>query len=330
MQHACADRYRAAACLLFVIFGLGSAHAEGNWTTITVDERVADAFVPSCVKPDSPIILSLHAWATNKGMQQKVDLFSEHTWPECPVIVYPEAKARGLLFGCVGFAWNAGGCCPNGDNDHVDDMSFLRNLITKTGVVLSIRTSAIFVVGLSNGGMMANRLACSDSRIKAMVVVSSVLTNGTDSPRTEVFPCSRKVPILHFHGFSDPIVPWNGCNSTSGDVDCKSLMIMGGGAFAPMQPVLQYIDDWRTRNGVSGGVGNVTFTNQSATCTSWGNVDSNVTLCTLAYMGHAWPGRCQGIQKVLPFMMNCSMDIDASSHAMAFLRKQITSTHIVV
>jgi polyhydroxybutyrate depolymerase len=245
--------------------------------------------------------------------------------------VYPEGKARGMLFGAVGFAWNAGGCCPNGNKDHVDDVSYLKHVITKTLSQLALSTTPIFVIGLSNGGMMANRLVCEDTRIKAFVAVAGPLINGTENPRTETFACTRKIPVLHFHGLADGVVPFEGCNATSKSKVCQSLLWFGNGSFAPMPYVPSYIDSLRARNGVSNASPAVTFRNNTASCTSWGDIGSNVTFCTFQNMGHAWPGICHGAERVMKFMMNCSLDMDASFHAMDFLRRyMIPSTSIVV
>jgi polyhydroxybutyrate depolymerase len=305
-----------------------------TWSNFTVAGRDVDAFVPACVNQDSPVILSLHAWATSKEMQTRVDQLFKYPGPECAVHVYPQGKARGYLFGATGFAWNAGGCCPNGNSDHVDDVSYLQMVITTAVSKFALNGLSVFVVGVSNGGMMANRLACTDSRVKAMVVVSGNLINGTRNPKTEYFTCSRKVPLLHFHGLSDKVVPFNGCSVTHGPMPCESLEFIGGGAFAPMQPVMQYISDWRARNEIAKEDGGVSlFKNNTAACTSWGESSSNITLCTLSEMGHSWPGMCSMETRMLPWILNCTMDMDASFHAMEFLRQYVpspNSTTVVV
>lgn len=221
-----------------------------------------------------------------------------------------------------------GGCCPNGNEDHVDDVSFLKEVITTTIERFKLN-GGVFVVGVSNGGMMANRLACSDARILAIVSVSGPLINGTTSPKTETFQCHRPMPVLHFHGLSDPIVPFEGCSTTSGGKICEWLEEVGFGGFAPMPHVGQYIADWRSRNAVvSTELGAVTFQNSTSSCTSWGDAASNVTLCTLQDEGHAWPGS-RTLMNAVPWF-KCSTDIDASQEAMAFIRQHLPSSPIEV
>jgi len=312
----------------------GSA-ASGKKVTFSLVGRDIDAWVPSCAGINgnkSPLVVSLHAWASNKDQQQEVDRLPEYVGSECAVIIHPQGLKRGHLFGMAGFSWNGGGCCPDANYKGVDDVTFLKNAITAAIARFPIDKELIFGVGLSNGGMMINRFACEEPRIKAIVAVSGMMVNGTEGDETtETFSCPRKVPILHIHGQSDPVVPWTGCNKSTGGMTCKYFLSMPG--VSPFPPVPEYIDDWRVRNGAS-GQGQVTFQNRSATCTSWGEASSNVTLCSLKYEGHAWPGYCMTVQKMLPSMFNCSSDMDASYHAMSFFRQYIpaasSSNSIVV
>merc|ERR1712232_417657 len=169
----------------------------------------------------------------------------------------------------------------------------------------------------------------SDDRIKALAAIAGPLVNGTGRDHTETYQCSRSLPVLHFHGLADPIVPFTGCNATSGGSVCENLLRWPGGGFAPMGTVNDYITAWRVRNGVDQAQGSVTFQNQTCTCTSWGESANNVTLCTLKDEGHAWPGSCTWMNKVSPWFA-CTMDADASQQAMAFFRNYIPSKGFVV
>jgi polyhydroxybutyrate depolymerase len=301
-----------------------------SWKEFLVEGREVTAFVPDCVQATSPIILSLHAWASNRHQQRDVDHYSKYIGEECAVLVYPQGKIRGPFVFAMGYAWNAGGCCPNADNEGVDDVAFLGQVITETASKFGANGEVAFVSGFSNGGMMANRLACEDQRIKAIVAVSGPLLNGTGSQDpadlTETFACARRVPILHFHGLEDGIVPFTGCNSTTGPTPCRGLLLWLKGRIAPFKGVMAYLKRWRARNGLNeSDDGTVTFQNSTCTCTSWGNsIVNNVTLCTLRNEGHAWPGTCsfQSKSKVAPYF-NCTLDVDASQQAMAFFKKYL-------
>ena len=117
------------------------------------------------------------------------------------VVVYPDGTG-----GETGSpqSWNAGGCCPFAMFEAVDDVSFLAKLIDVIEVDYSIDPDQVWVVGHSNGGMMAYRLACELSdKISAIGVAAGALMLESCMP-------SRAVDVLHLHGELDTVVPSNG------------------------------------------------------------------------------------------------------------------------
>lgn len=60
--------------------------------------------------------------------------------------------------------WNAGACC-NYDGNAIDDVARLSNILAHAAEHPRIDPARIYVVGFSNGGFMAHRLAC-ESRIR--------------------------------------------------------------------------------------------------------------------------------------------------------------------
>jgi len=217
----------------------------------------------------------------------------------------------------------------NANTDKVDDVTFLDHVITAVAQKFNADDESVFVVGISNGGMMANRLACTNSRVKAMVAVSGPLINGTGSD-TESFVCDRAIPVLHLHGDADAIVPYDGCDKSKPLTSpCRSMAALPGFPPLPWPTVPAAIGDWRVRNGISrDAIGVTTFANQSTSCVSWGSVANNVTLCKVGGEGHAWPNSCS-TAALLPGM-HCSHDIDGSFHAMEFFRQYIRHVSAVV
>ena len=119
------------------------------------------------------------------------------------VVVYPNGTgAEQDLFQ----SWNAGTCCPFAMFELVDDVAFFDELITSLITQYEIDTTRVWVVGHSNGGMMAYRLACElSTRITAIGVAAGALAIDSCSP-------SRPVSALHVHGELDTVVPLTGGN----------------------------------------------------------------------------------------------------------------------
>ena len=84
------------------------------------------------------------------------------------------------------------------------DVAFLRGVIADVGSSLCIDQNRLFVTGYSNGAVMASVLACVDgSQIAAVAPVSGVANPANCAP-------SRPVPVIAFHGTSDPLLPYTG------------------------------------------------------------------------------------------------------------------------
>ena len=74
---------------------------------------------------------------------------------------YAAAHDMSLVYGVgVGSSWNAGGCCGKAAATGVDDVGYLRDVIFDVQDHALVDASRIYVVGFSNGGMMAETAAC--------------------------------------------------------------------------------------------------------------------------------------------------------------------------
>src|SRR5690606_37396672 len=85
-----------------------------------------------------------------------------------------------------------------------DDVKFIACLLDDVAAMVNIDEKRVFAAGMSNGGMMCYRLAAELSdRIAAIAPVAGAM--GIENVRP-----SRHVPVIHFHGAEDKIVPLNG------------------------------------------------------------------------------------------------------------------------
>jgi len=282
--------------------------------------RTADVYVPGCASKDSPILLVPHGLAYTPDIQKKLDSYTAKAEEECAVVVYPLGAVPAAHFPRGGFSWNAGGCCPGADVEHIYDVTFLEKMVDLVAQKFQVDGQSVFVSGISNGAMMANRFACQSSRVKGLIAVAGPLINGTGN---EAFTCNRKVPTLYFHGTRDPLIPLNGCNTSWSSYGhlCPKLLNYPG--YPESMPTAQaYISFLRARNGITEDAsGKVTYQKATTTCTSWGGADSNVTFCEVGDLGHMWPG-AKGMvpgECAIPWF-HCNFDVDATAEAYSFIR----------
>jgi len=99
-----------------------------------------------------------------------------------------------------------------------DDVAFIGELLNSVELKLCIDKSRIFSTGMSNGGLMSTRLACSlSSRIAAIAPVAGWYYPPIfDIFPNETCPDTRPVPIIAFHGTADTTVPFIGGPSPFG------------------------------------------------------------------------------------------------------------------
>jgi len=116
------------------------------------------------------------------------------------ILVYPQGSSLD------GFShWNA---CPiGGDNkSDADDFGFVEALINKVSSQYNIDVERIYSAGYSNGGMMAYGLA--NYRSDLIAAVASVSGAMLDC----IGSTSHPMPVVHLHGTSDGVLPYNGSN----------------------------------------------------------------------------------------------------------------------
>ncbi|RLB45517.1 MAG: hypothetical protein DRI90_28360, partial [Deltaproteobacteria bacterium] len=108
-------------------------------------------------------------------------------------IVAPDGTrdSRGRRF------WNASGACCDFDRSGVDDVAYLTALIDDVRARQPVDPKRIYVVGYSNGGFMAHRLACELSdRIAGIASFSGAAYDATECT-------AEPVTVLQVHGDRD-------------------------------------------------------------------------------------------------------------------------------
>lgn len=102
--------------------------------------------------------------------------------------------------------WNAGESCCDLDHRGVDDVKRLHALLSGNVSNPAVDTQRVFLVGFSNGGFMAQRLACDVGNLIAGVISVAGAAPSADTPCTQTTPLS----FLEIHGDADPIVHYTG------------------------------------------------------------------------------------------------------------------------
>lgn len=168
----------------------------------TVLGRAYELAVPADAdgQTPTPLLVLAHGYGANGFAQDLVFPFSKQVDGRRFLYATPNGTqdALGKRF------WNATDACCNWGNVPVDDVAFFRALVAD--VKARHPVGRAYIVGHSNGGFMALRLACDAPELFDGVVAVAASTF-EDATRC---PDGRAVPVLLVHGTEDTSVPYEG------------------------------------------------------------------------------------------------------------------------
>jgi polyhydroxybutyrate depolymerase len=224
--------------------------------TVGEVERSYRLATPRGLDPASPVplVLDLHGLTADPVTQDDLSSMSAKAAAEGFVVAQP--LGLGLLP-----SWSAG------DNSvAADDVEFLLAVVDDVAGRVAVDPARVFAGGFSNGGGMANRLACNAADTFAAVAAVS-------GSFVEYLDCDppRPVPVIAFHGTRDVVVPYEG--------------------FFVFPAVLDWAQAWADRNGcavepVRSAVADDVELREWLGCRD----GAAVALYTVEEGGHGWPG----------------------------------------
>jgi poly(3-hydroxybutyrate) depolymerase len=207
--------------------------------------------------------------------QERVSQLSNSSVNPDAIVVYP----NGFEYAEDKHEWSGDPDTPPSINDTI----FVSELLDHIQERYCVDSSRIFATGKSNGGGLTNALACNPSmskRIAAFAPVSAAMYPDFEEPCQ---PGREHIPILEFHGGSDPTIKYGGGEDGS-----------GRGKTVPIQT---YLLHWAHRNDCNDPVVNTTVELRKsdgwnyANRTTWDcdGQEGIVTHYYEQYLEHNWP-----------------------------------------
>jgi poly(3-hydroxybutyrate) depolymerase len=141
-----------------------------------------------------PLVIALHGWMNTPQQLAASTGLNPFADQQRFLVAY------GLG---IGASWNAGDCCGQAVAQGVDDLTYLAEVAADVARRHRVDPRRVYVVGFSNGGMMAERAACQWPGVFAAA--------GSGSGPLLV-DCHSPLPvrIRHLHGSADTTVPPQG------------------------------------------------------------------------------------------------------------------------
>jgi len=181
------------------------------------------------------------------------------------ILVYPDGVDKD---------WNL--AIP-GWNTHVDDLTFLSQVIADLGSIARVDPKRIYATGYSGGAFLSYRLACemSDTFAAIAPVEATILTD----------PCQpgQPVAVLHVHGTNDQAVPYEGGSFSSAENGALVKIIYPS--------IEQTIAAWVKLDGCNSTAQVETLQEGSVTHTVYSGCQAGtaVELYLIKPGGHLWP-----------------------------------------
>lgn len=245
----------------------------------------------------TPLVIAFHGGSTSHERLARTTLFHKLADEQGFLVAYPNG---------VDGHWNDG---RSSSNPEIDDVGFVKLIISEIKRARSLDTARIYATGISNGAFMTQRLACEQSDRFAAI---SVVAGSMSAELNAVCQPKRPVPIMFINSPDDTFVLWQGGEMKRGK---------GG----KMLSVPDSVDFWKNKNNC-GQQSEKTLPKKvpqdktKIVLREFRNCENNATV--LQYIvhsgGHTWPsGKDQPPWLVGP----TTQELDATQESWNFFKK---------
>ncbi len=235
-------------------------------------ERSYILYVPASVNRSQPVplVLVFHGGLGNAETAIRMSGFNEVADRNGFIVVYPNGTSR--LSDDKLLTWNGGACCAYAQEKNVDDVGFVRALVTELHSLVDVDAKRVYATGMSNGAILSQRLACEAADVFAAVApVAGTLNFPACHP-------SQPISVIEFHGTDDQHIPYGG------GVGPKSLVDVD---FASVQASVKF---WTSSDGCHPQPQTDSFADIRHEVWTGCMGSTSVELYTIIGGGHTWPG----------------------------------------
>ena len=190
----------------------------------------------------SPLVVMFHGFGATGTLEE----FELRLTPTSDAHGFLYAYGEGTTDKDGKTFWNATDGCCDIYASHVDDVSYFDAIVDDVSAKYNVDKKQVFVVGHSNGGFMAHRLAC-DRAARVAGIVALAGDNYLDA--TKCTP-SEHVSILQVHGDADATILYAGGSTSMGPYPSANASVASWapkngctGALAPIGVTLDLVSD---------------------------------------------------------------------------------------
>ena len=227
----------------------------------------------------APVVLVLHGGGGNAKSTPVTTQMNIAAQEHGFIAVYPSGTGK-LILGRRFASWNGGYCCGTAADEGTNDVAYLRGVVREVLEQYNVNPERIYITGISNGGVMAQRMAQ-----EAPDVFAAVAAIASPGPRP-TWTVDTPVDMLIIHGTEDQCARFEGGDRCGGCAD-RAMGKEDASSF-PCMGAQEQAAFWRDANQAALATEQVSFRQGDATCSEWTG-EADVALCVLEGAGHTWP-----------------------------------------
>jgi polyhydroxybutyrate depolymerase len=293
----------AAIVLLAAILSPLQPAAAGDAVSHTIDvnglSRSYLLYVPSGQSGKRlPAFIMMHGSGSTDVQQERYSNFNTFAEAHGLVVMYPNGIDKH---------WNDGRVI--GHESMADDIGFMKAMLAEVTAQGVIDPKRVYAAGISNGGFMAQHMACvMPDALAGIAVIAATL------PVDAACPSPRPMPVIFFQGTADKFVPFNG-GPIAPQFGSRGSAISNAEAVAI----------WQKRNGCGAAQktqlpaknDSMAVTVETYSCPPGRGLENVI----VQDGGHTWPGAHQGwlVTKILGPVTD---NIDANATMWTFFESQ--------
>ncbi len=219
-----------------------------------------------------PAFIMMHGSGSTDAQQETYSNFDAFAQAHNLVVMYPNGIDKH---------WNDGRVI--GHESAADDIAFMKAMLAEVSAQGLIDPKRVYAAGISNGGFMAQHMACvMPDALAGIAVVAAT------QPVDAACPSPRSMPVIFFQGTADKFVPING----------GPIAPQFGNRGSAMSNA-QAVAIWQKRNGCGAvqkteipakDTGDLPVTVETYSCPPGRGLEGVI----VQGGGHTWPGAHQG------------------------------------
>ena len=158
-------------------------------------------YIPENLPTNAPLVVVSHGYTSSAKTMMSYSGMNKVADEEKFLVVYPQGTKdqRGNNFFNVGYEFHA--------SSKVDDLGFIKALVTKLTEDYQVNPNHIFATGMSNGGDLSYFLACyASDMFQAVAPIAGTMMQTT----IETCKPQKGMPIFAVHGKADEVTYFDG------------------------------------------------------------------------------------------------------------------------